>query len=114
FLADYKLATRGERVLGVADIDYLRHPENENIGMRRPRFNWLPRFSTLQMMESFSADDSHFNWQTFLLGIGPSGWLRQNELRVARFETDWFLPIVDEKAHVAFPEKEKPIDKAFA
>ncbi len=115
FLADYKLATRGERALGIADIDFLRHPENENIGMRRPRFNWLPRFSTLRTMASFSSEDnSYFNLQTFLLGIGPSGWLRQNELRVARFETQWLLPLADENAHVFSPEKVKVADKAFA
>ncbi|MGH7989832.1 MAG: hypothetical protein ACREDS_06580, partial [Limisphaerales bacterium] len=52
-------------------------------------------------------------WQTFALGMGPSGWFYQNELRLARFDTKWYLPIVDEDAKTISPAKVRAADDAL-
>lgn len=107
FLADYQFAIRGERGLEIANIEFLRHP-TQNPQFKRPRLYFLaPFFSLVQMLSNLSSDEGE-NPQSFqmsLLGFGPSGWLPQNELRLAQFDTKWYLPIVDENAQAISPAK---------
>ena len=67
------------------------------------------------MLSNLSGDDSFpiDNFQLVALGFGPSGWLRQNELRIAQYETKWYLPVVDENAGVFFPAKVKDAESVF-
>ncbi|HEX3890223.1 MAG TPA: hypothetical protein VHX90_05170, partial [Verrucomicrobiae bacterium] len=47
------------------------------------------------------------------LSLGPSGWIDQNEMRIARFETKWYLPIVDEDAKTISQAKIRAADNAL-
>jgi hypothetical protein len=103
---DYEFSMRGERTLGIANIEFLKHPGNEDLGIRRPRFYSITkRLSLIRMFSGFSAsdDDSRMPFQTIALGFGPSGWLVQNELRIARFETKWYLPVVGKDTETISP-----------
>jgi len=121
FFADYELAVRGERNLQIANIEFLRHPHNypQDLGLRRPRFYFLaPMFSLVQMLSNLSSDNgddenSQIGFQLLALGFGPSGWLDQNELRLARFNTKWYLPVVDEKTKAISPAKMRAANDAL-
>jgi hypothetical protein len=113
FLTDYESAMRGERALEIANIEFLRHPHNypQELGLRRPRYYFLaPMFSLAQMLSNMSSDNgdnenSQMDFQMLALSFGPSGWVDQNELRMAQFETKWYLPIVDKKTQTVSPTK---------
>jgi hypothetical protein len=47
------------------------------------------------------------------LGLGPSGWLDQNELRLARFILKWHLPVADEKNKTISPDKARAAENAL-
>jgi hypothetical protein len=107
FLADFELTMRGERTVEIANIEFLRHPPH-NPDFNRPRFYFLaPFFSLVQMLSNFSSEGSENprGFQMLALGLGPSGWLDQNEMRIAQFETKWYLPIVDEDTETISPAK---------
>jgi hypothetical protein len=109
FLADYKAAVRGERGLEIANIELFKHPRDLNIELKRPRFFPLaPLFPLFRLISYLSGpgDDSHINnFSMLALNVGPSGWLSQNQLRLARFDTKWYLPIVDEEIKTISPAK---------
>jgi hypothetical protein len=114
FLADYKLAVRGERALVIGDIEFLRHPSRDP-SFRHSHLYFLPPF--LQRLSDLTGDDdggtSQLNFQMLALGFGPSGWIDQNELRIAQFETKWYLPIVDENAQTISSAKMRAAADAF-
>jgi hypothetical protein len=117
FLADYEFAIRGERALCIGDIEFFRHPHNLDPQFKRPRLYFLaPFFSFAQMLSNLSGDgseNSHMGFQMLALGFGPSGWIDQNELRIARFETKWYLPVVDADAKTVSPAKIRDAENAL-
>jgi hypothetical protein len=116
FLTDYESAMRGERALEIANIEFLRHPPR-NPEFHRPRLYFLaPFFSLVQELSDMSdggSGNSQMGFQMLALGFGPSGWLVQNELRIAQFDTKWYLPIVDEKTQTISPDKALSPDNAL-
>jgi hypothetical protein len=48
-----------------------------------------------------------------LLSFGPSGWLDQNELRISRFHSQWYLPAVNVPDRVVFPAKVRGAESAL-
>jgi hypothetical protein len=117
FLSDYESAMRGERNLGIANIEFLRHPNTQNQILRRPRLHYIaPFFSLIQELSNLSGEnDENFqmDFQTLALGFGPSGWLVQNELRIAQFDTKWYLPIVDHETQTISPAKAHAVGNAL-
>ena len=113
FFTDYEFTVRGERALCLANIEFLQHPHD--VDFKRPRLYFLvPFLSLIQMLEYFSDDgeNSAINFQTWALSIGPSGWLNQNKICVAQFETKWYLPIVDDNTKIISPVKARAADNA--
>ena len=116
FLADYEFAVRGERALCIANIEFLRHPDLHNLPWKHPRLYFLaPFLSLVQVLSSFASDEGPqmHNFQTWALSFGPSGWLYQNEIRIAQFETKWYLPIVDEETETISPAKVRAAGNAL-
>jgi len=114
FLADCQFAIRGERGLEIANIEFIRHPHD--LDFKRPRLYFLaPFFSLVQMFSNMSSDEGENpqGFQMSLLGFGPSGWLDQNELRIAQFDTKWYLPIVDEDTATISPAKTRAAGDAL-
>ncbi|HZL14122.1 MAG TPA: hypothetical protein VFC85_08255 [Verrucomicrobiae bacterium] len=114
FLADCQFAIRGERGLEIANIEFIRHPHD--LVFKRPRLYFLaPFFSVVQMLSNLSSDEGENpqGFQMFALGFGPSGWLVQNELRLAQFDTKWYLPIVGEDAKTISPAKTRAASEAL-
>ena len=96
FLADYQFAIRGERALCVGNIEFSRHPHEQIYN--RPYFYFMAPL--LYLIQELSNEDETFqmDFQMLALSFGPSGWIDQNEMHIAQFETKWYLPIVDEEA----------------
>ncbi|MBU6410604.1 MAG: hypothetical protein KGR98_09470 [Verrucomicrobia bacterium] len=113
FLAGYETVVRGERALRIANIEFLKHsPRNPHL--HAPR--WLRLFPRLQalsatMLQSYIQRPPIL--QTLALGLGPSGWFDQNELRVAQYFAEWWPPIVDQSAKIVSPAKAQAADNAF-
>lgn len=115
FFADNKSVIRGERNLEIANIEFLRHPHGD-LEFKRPRLYFLaPMLSLTQMLSNMSSDnDVKMNaFQIFILGIGPAGWFDQNELRLARFNTQWYLPVLDEETKVVLLAKIRAANDAL-
>jgi hypothetical protein len=111
FLADSETAIRGERNLEIADIEFAQRPHD--LGSHRSAWSYIaPIFHILQGW-SDDSDSSPGGFQMFALALGPSGWLDQNELRLARFNTKWYLPVVDEKAKTISPAKMRAANDAL-
>jgi len=83
FLADYKLAMRGEMVFfqgGV--IDYLRHHPEQLPNIGGPGEDGeVGSFAAFEVLS--------------LCHLIPSGWFYQNQLRCARLMVQYFLPAAD-------------------
>ena len=110
FLADFSYAIRGERALEIADVEFVRHPPQNLMGFKRPRFYSLfPFLTTIQMIDNMQGDYGDVKGPTgtqiLMAGIGPSGWLNENKLRIARFITQHYLPVVDEGAKTISPSR---------
>jgi hypothetical protein len=116
FLSDYEFNMRGERAFGIAMIEFLQHPPR-NPDFQRPRFYFLmPILSWIQQFSNLTDDDGENNrikFQTLALAFGPSGWLDQSKLRIAQFETKWYLPVVDQKTQTVLPAKVHDAESAF-
>jgi hypothetical protein len=103
FLADYKLSMRGERGMDDGIIKFLRNAH------KRP-------LQYIREISSLIGDDSgdfHMGFQMFALAFGPSGWFDQNELRICRFFSKWYLPAVDEHDQIIFPATIRNADVAM-
>ena len=86
FLADYEFAMRGERVLSMANIEYLR------------RTRHLSDFTS-------NGEDSTPGIVQAAYHLIPNSVFYQNELAVARAHQEWIFPIVDVGQHAVSPEK---------
>jgi hypothetical protein len=117
FLADYESVIRGERNLEIANVEFLRHP-SQIPGFKRPQLYFIaPFFSLLSVLSNLSGpeNDSQINnFSMLALGAGPSGWFSQNELRFARFDTKWNLPVVDEHTKTVSPAKVRAANTALS
>jgi hypothetical protein len=86
FLADYKLAMRGETVLcQVGIFDYLRRHREQ-----------LPN-----VISSGSGADTHHTAQ--ICRLIPSGWFYQNQLRCVRPMVELYLPVADVNQGIISP-----------
>jgi hypothetical protein len=85
FLADYEFSLRGERVLSMANIEYIRRTRNFGLfaeGENSP--------------SGFSKAAYH---------LIPNSLFYQNELAIARGIQEWFLPVADVGQHVVSPQR---------
>jgi len=111
FLADYEFAVRGERALCIGNIEFFRHPHDHIFN--RPRFYFMAPLLYL-IQEMFNEGESpQISCQMLALSFGPSGWIDQNEIRIAQFETKWDLPIVDEETETISPAKVRAADNTL-
>lgn len=86
FLADYKLAMRGELVLcQIGNIEYLRSHRRE-----------LPFLFG-------EGDTAPWDIDPFILRLIPSGWFYQNQLSCARFTVQHYLPLADLEDRIISP-----------
>jgi hypothetical protein len=85
FLADYEFSMRGERVLSMANIEYLRR--TRNIGL----------FS--------DGENSSSGFSKAAFHLVPNSFFYQNELAIARGHQEWLLPVVDVEQHIVSPKK---------
>ena len=85
FLADYEFSMRGERVLSMANIEYLR------------------RTRDLGLFSDDGNTSSGFSKAAFHLV--PNSFFYQNELAIARGHQEWLLPVMDVEQHIVSPKK---------
>ncbi len=83
FLADYKLAMRGERDCNTGAIEFVRHRNYRNFKETFGLFG--------------DNDHTQSSLGAILYYLCPNGWFYQNELSVSRFYEKWYLPLVDDK-----------------
>jgi hypothetical protein len=90
FLADYKLAMRGEMVFFQGGtFDYLRrHPAQ--------LYNYF---------SNFSDEENHPVLPRLFSCLIPTGWFYQNQLNCARPMVEFYLPAADVKRQTISPEK---------
>jgi len=84
FLVDYEFSMRGERVLSMANIEYVRRARN---------FNAIS-----------DGDDSTPEVAKVAFHLIPSSVFYQNELAIARGHQEWLLPIANVERHSVSPE----------
>jgi hypothetical protein len=84
FLADYEFSMRGERVLSMANIEYLR--KTRNLNMISDGNNSTPEVAKAAFH------------------LVPNSVFYGNELAVARAHQEWLLPIADVERHSVSPE----------
>jgi len=85
FLADYEFSMRGERVLSMANIEYLRRTRNFN--------------------DFSSEENSTSGFVKAAYHLIPNSVFYQNELVIARGHQEWLLPVVDVEQHIVSPKK---------
>lgn len=84
YLADYEYSMRGERDLGVSNIEYLR------------------RSRDFQILDYTSG--RYHPHSSFLLHLIPASFFYRNELAIARMHQQWTLPMVDLQNRIVSPE----------
>lgn len=84
-LADYEFSMRGERVLSMANIEYLRRTRNFGL------------FS--------DGENSSSGFSKAAFHLIPNSFFYQNELAIARGIQEWFLPVADVEQHIVSPKK---------
>jgi hypothetical protein len=100
FLSDYGTVMRGERGWEIEIFNFLRN---------KPRLQALRDISNLGSDNNFNVN----NFPALVLAFGPSGWLDQNELRLARFFSQWYLPAVNEQDKTISPGAIRNADAAL-
>ena len=90
FLADFKLAMRGEMGCRDGAIDYLRRNRRE----------------------VFSMMDQNNDTPVFISSLIPSGWFYQNQLRCDRMTVEFYLPLADERRGTISPTLTRRADAA--
>ena len=102
FLTDCKLSMRGERNSHVATIDT----------MRRDR-SYARYWCVLTTVE----DNRYWKWNEFLFvalnHLLPDGWFYQNEIIIAKFHQEYWLPATDSGKHLASPNTTSQADEAI-
>ena len=101
FLSDYGAAMRGERGLEDGEIKFLRNSHKH-------RLQFISEISNL-----VDSNSRMNNFQIFALAFGPFGWFDQNELRIGRFYSQWYLPAVNAQDKVISPAAIRNADAAF-
>ena len=96
FLAAGELALRGERIMGVEIIDYLRH---------------LPYRQRVRTLSAFSIN-LRLEDEIFLC-LGPAGWMDQSKLRISRFSLRYYSPIINVDRQTVSPVAMRNADAAF-
>jgi hypothetical protein len=102
-LTDYGVAMRGERALGIGVIEFLQHKRS------------IRKLAEVTSDANGRGDDNQSLEPAAIAIIyrfGPSGWFDQNKLRIARFETKWYLPLADAKNKVALPKSAERAEDA--
>ena len=96
FLSDYKLAMRGEMVLGqVGMFDYLRHHPGK-------------------LQSLFSEGDSSSPAPVFtLIRLIPNGWFYQNQIHCARPMVEFYLPAAEATREIFSPTAIHQADTAI-
>jgi len=95
FVADYRLAIRGEVVLLQGLFDYLRrHPEE------------LPYWCQPE-------DAPRSGLGRFLFRLIPSGWFYQNQLRYSRAGAEFYLPLADVNRGIISPAANRRAEVAL-
>jgi len=84
-LAEYKHTMRGELVLSISGVDYLRRQ-----GFRSNPYMYLSDEGGASSCEGFN--------------FVPGGWFYQNMLTISKMHQDFTLAAVDENAHRVLPE----------
>ena len=79
FLADYESSVRGDRAIGIANIEYLRR--TRNVGMFFGEGETMPLATKIE------------------LRFAPSSVYYRNELAFIRACQEWILPIINVKQH---------------
>lgn len=87
FLADYEFSMRGERVLSIANIDYLRRTKNTEF------FDWTEN--------GYHSDW----WQKIWLHAIPAAFFYQSKLNITRMHQQWTLPMVDITNRIVSPKE---------
>jgi hypothetical protein len=65
-------------------------------------------------ISNLTDSNSRMNsFQMFALAFGPAGWFDQNELRIARFYSRWYLPAVNEQDKIVSPTAVRNADAAL-
>ena len=95
FLADYKLAMRGEMGLQGGNIDYLMHHRRE-----------------LSNMASESGGSPPP--PPFINSLIPTGWFYQNRLNCARMMMEYDIPLADVNQQTVSPAAVRRADSAFS
>jgi len=87
FLYDYLTAMRGERVVALEGVDFVRRTRNRSL---------------------FFTEASAWSeaWHEALWKLMPSGWFDQNKVRMGRLHL-LFLPTVDQAGRVVSPTKDR-------
>ncbi|HTQ50787.1 MAG TPA: hypothetical protein VMJ12_08745 [Candidatus Acidoferrales bacterium] len=98
FLADYKLAIRGERNCNVGVIEFL---QRQNLRHLRETFG-----------DFGENEHSLWNLSAILYYLCPNGWFYQNELHICQFYENWYLPLVNEKDGTVSPAAADAVDDA--
>jgi hypothetical protein len=93
FLADYKLAMRGEMGLQGGDIDYL-------IRNRRELFN-------------MTSGNGASSGPLFISSLIPTGWFYQNRFGCARMMVELYIPLADVNQQTISPAAVRQADKAL-
>jgi len=92
FVADYRLAMRGERAFCVWNIDYVQR--NRSLGAR-------------ELMDMGSSRPERKWWQPFLVGAGiqlaPSGWFDLSKVATCRAINHELLPIASTRSNTISP-----------
>ena len=96
-LSDYQYAMRGERILGVAGLEYFRRSRDANF-LNQLQNSSLPKSPSKLVL-----------WFSRL--IVPDGFFYQNELTVARMHQQFTLPMVDTTNDVVLPAKVRSLQK---
>jgi hypothetical protein len=93
FLADCRLAMRGEQTFSAGVVDYLRRTRN---------------------LGAISGGPDNSPDADRILSIIPSGWFYQNELRCCRFMVRWYVPLADQEQRIISPTSARHADAALA
>jgi hypothetical protein len=102
FLSDYESAMRGERGLEDGVLKFILNSHKNRLQLISDIFNM-----------SGDANSPINNWQFFPLALGPKGWFYQNELRICRFYSLWYLPVVNAQDKIVSPATLRNADAAF-
>jgi hypothetical protein len=93
FLADYRLAMRGEQAFSAGTTDYLRRTRS---------------------LDGISGGSDNSPDAGRISRLIPSGWFYQNELRCGRFMVKWYVPLADQEQRIISPTSVRRADAALA